>query len=159
MNENHVSSGDRALRSRPVRSRRWLSVILGAVIFVSGLVIGGTGTFIALRQLTIFRLHNPEKRILQDAKVLQRRLGLTDDQTREVLAIFSRHLDEFMQFRNEIRPELDAKLDGLEAEVAAVLNEEQARKWNTWFDDMRKTWIPPIESPEGETTPNPLPGV
>ncbi len=152
MNQSNASpSENRMPASRPARTRRWLSVVLGVVIFLSGVVVGGAGAFIVLREVTLYRLHNPEKRILQDTKVLQRKLGLTEEQTRDVLAIFSRYLKKFQQFRRETRPGLDAKIESLKAEVAAVLQEEQAQKWNAWIDDTRKTWMPPITPPEDET--------
>lgn len=114
------------------------------------MVIGGGGTLIVTQQVVLYRLHHPEKRVFQDTKLLQKKLGLTDEQTREVLAIFKEKLKVFDSLRRETDPRVQEQLDNLKKEVAAILDKGQAQKWNTWFDKTRKMWTPPLPPPEDD---------
>ena len=129
-------------------SRRWPAVLLGLVIFLCGVVIGGGITLIVTRNVVLHRLHHPEERILQDTRMLQKKLELTDEQTKEVLAVFTRKLYVFYSIRRGIQPRVQEQLDSLKKEVAAILDSNQAQTWDTWFEKTREMWTPPLPSAE-----------
>ena len=147
--DSSLSTEERAV-PRFRASRRWPSVLLCFVFFLCGMVIGGGGTLIVTKHVMLYRLHHPEKRVLQDAKLLQKKLGLTDEQTREVLAIFREKLKVFDSLRREIDPRVQEQLDNLKRDVAAVLDKGQAQKWNTWFEKTREMWTPPLPSAQDQ---------
>jgi len=129
----------------PIRKRRrWLSILLGMVIFVSGLIIGAAGATIGMRNTFLRALHHPEQSAVELADRLRRPLKLDDSQLRQIELIFKKHQARFEQIRIEIQPRVVEELDQVEAEVAAVLNPKQRAEWHKRFAGLRATWIPPL---------------
>jgi hypothetical protein len=132
---------------RPPARRRWLSVLLGIVIFFAGLAAGvGLAVVFAVGTLQ-FILHHPENAPTRITTFLTRRLSLDATQRQQVLDIMSRHQSQIQAIRREMRPQFDEQLDQIRTEVGAVLNDEQRIKWQELFDRLRERWTPTLEVP------------
>lgn len=129
----------------PRPRRRWLApVALGAVILLSGIAIGAGGALYVAHELIVGALESPEATAEFIAKRMDRRLALTPEQAEAARGILQRRAAALQALRESIRPSFDAELDGMQAEVSAILTPEQAAKWNARIDTIRSRWqFPP----------------
>ncbi len=136
-------SQDTPTSSRVRPRRRWgWTLLLGIVIFVSGILVGGGLTFKVIT--------SGLKRSFQDPAVLadlithrmKKRLDLTEEQAVEVRRIIFEQQKVFQSLRRQVRPQLEAQIEKTRREMAAVLTPEQARKWEKRFDRFLRFWLP-----------------
>ncbi|MEW6355595.1 MAG: hypothetical protein AB1696_04660 [Planctomycetota bacterium] len=133
------------------RRRTVLMVLLGGVILLSGIVIGSGLTLLWLQHTLLYMVHHPEGAPKTISLHLQRKLNLTDEQTRRVEAILRERQKDTQALRREVQPRVEEQLAKARDEVAAVLTSEQAKKWNAYFDAMQEKWLPPAPPPPPET--------
>lgn len=138
------------------RSRRLRSVVFGLLILLCGIFIGSGGTVIVVFRLLTHAIHHPEEIPTRVVNRLRFNLDLTDKQAAKIKIIITKRQKTIQAIRRETQPRLERELDGIRADVAAVLNPEQARSWKKRFDYFRKLWIPPL--PPGGATPQKAPG-
>lgn len=131
----------------PGKRRRWLPVVLGLVIFLSGTVFGACGALMAVRNRVLHAVHHPEEMPPRVAARLRAKLGLSDEQTAQVQQVLAERQQAFQAIRRDVQPKVVAELDRLETDVAAILDEDQRAEWRERFDQLRDTWIP--DAPEG----------
>ena len=136
--------------------RRWVSLLLGLVIFGSGFAVGAGTAGIALRNLVLQRLHHPEKGPPVMAALLQRKLDLTEAQRARVEEVLFERQAALIAIRREFQPRAEAELDLLDAQIVKLLNNQQQQVWRDWFWRMRRTWIPPVpaQDPGAEQVSN-----
>lgn len=134
------------------RRRRWVSVLLALVLLVSGAVIGSGATLIVVNRVVRHRLRHPEELPGRAVARLQRPLDLTDQQVEQVRSIMREHLTRLQALRRQWQPQLEAELNSLEKDVAAVLNPGQAEKWRKIAREKRQSWLPPLP-PAPQTQP------
>ena len=143
-----TSLGSRALPEPPLR-RRWLSILLGVAIFCSGVIVGGSATLIALRHVALHTIHHPEELPDRLTGWLRYRLKLSDQQAQAMKAILIERQSAIWAVRRECQPRVQAELDRLREQIAAVLDRKQAEKWRERFDRIRRIWwpAPPEQQP------------
>jgi len=134
--------------AKPKR-RLWVSVLLWFVILGSGFVIGAGATLIAIRNGVLHRIHHPDEIPPRVAARLQRDLDLSDEQTQQVAEILRRRQMALQSIRRQWQPQVEQQLDLLQEEVGEVLGEEQQEKWETRFNQFRRTWIPRVPPARG----------
>ncbi|MHB1035751.1 MAG: hypothetical protein ACYC35_12870 [Pirellulales bacterium] len=136
----------------PKRKRRWLRLVLMAIIFLSGVVIGAGSSvlFVHHRMVQVFQHPDQERERLVAA--VRRHLGLSDEQTEKVERIFLKRQAALEAIRRDMHPRIAAELDGLDRDMTAVLDADQAVKWRTRFEFFRHTWFPPPPRAEGPKT-------
>ena len=132
--------------------RRWVSVLLYLVLFASGIAIGSGATLIITYKVVQYRLRHPERLPDRAVERLKKPLDLSNQQAVEVRSIIRSHLIRLQALRRQWQPQLDAELDSLEADVAAVLKPEQAEKWHKIAREKRQSWLPPLP-PAPQTQP------
>ena len=113
-----------APRPRRGRIRRLCFYV---VILASGAAIGSGLTLIAVVKKTRDYRRHPEKIPALAAGRLRRALDLTAEQTRAAEGVFRRR---FRDIRTDVRPHLQR----LRAEIADLLDPEQAARWHAWCD-------------------------
>jgi len=124
--------------------RRWVwPVLLGLVIFVSGVLVGGGLTFKIITSGFKRSFQDPEVSAERITNRMKRRLDLTDEQVVQVRRIILERQKAFQSMRKQVRPQLEAQIDKTRQELAAVLSPEQARKWEKRFGHFLKFWLPP----------------
>jgi len=129
---------------RPARRRRWVTILLALVIFLSGVIVGAGAFGLGLRNFVLRRIHHPELGPPATAAWLQRKLELTDPQTTEIEKILRQRQAALVAIRREVQPAVEAELDLLEEQVSDVLDPEQRNQWHNWLGRMRRTWVPPV---------------
>jgi hypothetical protein len=136
------------------RPRRWRSLLLALLIFVSGAIVGGGLTVIRARHGAWWAIHHPEEAPPRIAAHLRWKLGLSDDQTQQVEAIVRKRQQALQAIRREVHPRVMAELDRVEADIDYVLNDSQRAKWHALFTKLRERWIPPLpEQPKERPKP------
>lgn len=121
------------------RRRRWVSVALMFVLFLSGVIVGAGSALIVVRNRALMRVQQPSKAVAMDTARLQRVLGLTDEQASKVEAILlARH--------SAIYGAVQREFDRVEDEVAAVLTEDQEPRWHALLEWFHEKWIPRADS-------------
>jgi len=148
-----AGSSREKLHPLPRRAGRWLSILLGFVIFICGMILGGSGALILEKKLILHSLHHPEEFPGKMAEHMKKKLGLTDAQQDRILEILTRRQQRLQTLQKEVQPRFEAEFEAVQVEINDVLAPEQARRYNAWFDKVRKAWTPPI--PGEDETPAP----
>lgn len=143
----------------PVKRRRWLALVLTAIIFVSGLAIGSGLTFMYADYRRAYYLSHPEEVPRRFTQRLRRVLKLTDEQAVQVEAIVAARWPKFQETRRQVYPILSQHLDAFRVEVAAVLRPDQLDRWDRYIERIRKMWNPPppAAGPDQEPASAPSP--
>lgn len=128
---------------RPPGRRR--AVTLALVIFVSGAVAGGAIALTAVRHSTQSAFREPELVPARLAARMSRRLRLDPAQEAAVAGIIAERQAAWLEIRRSARPRVDAEIERLRREVAAVLRPRQAEQWDRWFERGRRRWLPRAE--------------
>lgn len=137
------SEGPSRLPAVPAR-RRWLSIVLALVIFVSGVLVGGGVTvLVAVRQIRDVIAH-PERAPDRIVARLHSKLKLNDQQTKQVEQIVKRRQAALIEIRRTVQPQVLEQLDQFEREVADVLKPDQKQRWHELLANLRTQWVPPM---------------
>jgi predicted Co/Zn/Cd cation transporter (cation efflux family) len=145
------------LPSAPKPRRRWLTLLLAALIFVAGLISGSGLTMVVAVHRLQYAIHHPEEAPNRIATMLQRRLRLDNEQKAKVESIVAAHQVELMAIRRQFQPKVVDQIDQIRKEIGAVLNDSQREHWTTMFDDLRDRWLPPnppAEKPQADVKPS-----
>jgi len=126
----------------PKKPRRWLSVLLGILILVSGFILGCGVTSLVIYRHVVHAIHHPEDAPRRISQRMQRRFGLADEQTAKVRNILAKRQNGLRSIYRQTWPKLDRELNRIEMEVAEVLNDRQAARWRKKFKKIRDKWIP-----------------
>lgn len=129
---------------RPRRRRRWVLPVLFLVTLLAGLIAGASLVVIGIRYHVQQALLYPEQKLHRVATRLQRRLDLTDEQTRQVEAVFLERNHALQAIRREVRPRVIQEMDRTYQDVAALLDDEQSRKWKRMYYLLRQKLPPPL---------------
>lgn len=152
MEQNELHTSGR----RPGKAKSWAwSVCLGFIILVSGMLIGGVaGYHWGARPPGDFP-PDPEKMADHIAGRLRSELDLTDNQAAAVREIFARAGRVFNEIRMKNAPEMEAAMDKVDAEVAALLTPEQLPLWKAHCSRMRERSRLAPPGPPPPPPPNP----
>jgi Spy/CpxP family protein refolding chaperone len=143
----------------PKPPRTWLTLLMGAVLLVSGAVMGSGMTVLVIQKTIQQHSEGPpphfNKQILRKLSV---DLELTAEQEKAIGAIFETNQEHFRAIRKDLRGKVESELLGVREQVEAVLTPEQAKKWNRRFKDMRNRSFPGFrdgrwEHPHRERSP------
>ena len=126
----------------PPRRRWWRDVLLGLALFTCGVLVGG---------VVVTKVYTHRAMIIQRGGFdkprafarLERALDLNEEQAKKVREILGKGLDDLKGIRRSVRPQVDTTLERIRADVAAVLDERQKKKWEARFDSVREQWFPP----------------
>jgi hypothetical protein len=136
------------------RRRMWLMVLLGAIILICGMAIGAGGAILRIRQ----RMHDihghPERMPAELAKRIRGELRLTDEQAARVEAILVERLNAMEKIRNETFDRVHTEIEGIHADVTAILAAPQAAEWNERYEDI----LMPRKRPPFMSKHSPPPG-
>lgn len=125
--------------------RRWLTVLLGVLIFGAGFASGAGVTVVAAVHRLQHAIRHPEEAPERVASMLQRKFGLDEGQKSRVAAIVKKHQVELATIRQDFQPRVMTQLEQIRNEIGQVLSESQREKWFKMFDDIRDRWMPLVE--------------
>jgi hypothetical protein len=121
----------------PPRRSWWKAATLGAVLFLSGLFIGGGLTLIALKRRADEFRARPDLLSQRMMERMQTELALTDKQAEEIDKIFEDAHKEASEMRRRSRAQAQAFFREFQAKVAQVLTPAQQEQWEEWFRKAR----------------------
>ncbi len=120
-------------------------ILLLVVVFVAGVVVGTTGTRVAVKKFVDRVINRPD--VIQQTieRDLTRKLKLRPEQRQQVHEIATRSMQDTKSLRAEFHPRLTTIIAKSEQEVRAILDEEQKVK----FDRMvrERSFKPPPLKP------------
>jgi hypothetical protein len=128
--------------------RRWVRLLLALVVFLSGVGVGVGGALIVVRNRVLHAIHHPDEMPALLAVRLRLRLRLSDEQVQRVEAIFTQRQRALQDIRRRVQPDVEAELERVEQQVAAVLDEQQRQAWQRHFQQLRDTWLPALPLPK-----------
>ena len=133
----------------PPRRRRWLKLILLAVVFLSGMLTGVGGLVLAVRNRILEMPRFQDQPPARIASVLGKRLGLNNDQVRQLQPIIERRQQNLLELRREIQPRVVTEAKRLEEDVAALLDDKQKAAWRQLCAAQLRNWLPASARSEG----------
>jgi len=140
-----MSSNDDERPSAPAAPRRgrvWITVLVCALIFGFGGVVGAGITAIRAGRQARAALEHPDLLPVRVAHRLRGRLDLDDAQERQVEEIVRRHYPAIQQARERLLADLDPELDAIGSEIAALLAPDRARRFQERFEIFRDELLP-----------------
>jgi len=123
------------------------------VLFGSGVVVGGGVTVIVIVRHAQHMAQHPEEMPARATARLRRALDLTHEQADQVRGILTERQKSLMQIRTEVQPRVEAELDCVEAEISAVLTDDQRTQWHALFTRLRNKWLPPLPTTQPTSQP------
>ncbi|MEM7477845.1 MAG: hypothetical protein AAF483_22900 [Planctomycetota bacterium] len=147
-----MSSVHSSSTRRPSKWRRALPVgvqaIVLLIVFAGGIGVGAVGASrYILTRMQHYRA-NPDVLPAEITDTLTSRLGLTEDQSKAVLAVITNRHGRIEEVRQASSPEIHAEFDLLEDDVAALLNETQKQRWLSTAEWVRKSFLPINPDPD-----------
>jgi len=126
------------------RRRRWLSILLALLVFMSGLAIGAAGAVAFIVHQVQYTIHHPALVPERAAARLASKLSLTPVQQAQVREVITRHQAKIQHLRREVQPRIEVELQGVYDEVAAVLDPKQCATWQALYSDFKAKWLPSV---------------
>lgn len=123
----------------PAPGKSWLRPLgFGAVLLISGAVIGSALTMLVLRSQAERARNDPTWLSQRAAARLIRHLDLTPEQGEQVREIFHAHHERVRAFREEHGSTAREMFADLQAEIEEILTPEQAEKWRRRIERARE---------------------
>lgn len=136
--------------------RRWLSLGLMAIVFLSGGAIGSGLTTIIVENNYQKRWRDPwygQKRMLE---ALNRDLELSDAQSTEVEQILKENDAAVKKvWMEEVGPKMRTLVKQLDERIVGVLTSEQQPLWHAWLEKRRNRVCPPHAAKRGRSSAGP----
>ena len=115
------------------RSRRWLTVLLCALIFLAGGVTGAGAMALHTRQRVMEAVRHPELVPERIVSRLRRPLELDAQQELQIRAILARRQAALLEARAEAMAKAAPEFEGIETDIAAVLRPDQMDMWRKLY--------------------------
>lgn len=122
----------------PTPPRAWLTLLMGGLLLVSGMVMGAGGSVLFLKHRFDQPNHEPKHFSDRLANRVTRDLDLSEEQSTKVREIFKAHQEEMHTIRLQIKDDIDSSFDDLKSEVEAVLTPDQIEKWERRIHEYRE---------------------
>jgi len=137
--QSNRSTDPGSLRPAPRRGRA--SLLLVAMIFVSGGLVGAGLAVIFQPQKALRGRKSPQEvRDLVTRKIADR-VGLSEQQTQQVRQIMEERMKELQKLRLEIQPRMKQQAGVLHKKVSALLDDGQRPKWEKLYAELRRKWF------------------
>ena len=121
---------------------RWIQLSVLLIVFVSGAAVGATIAMKCVHARMEYLRANPDALPTVVLPRLNRILSLSDTQSTQIHEILSRRHPAIDRHRRQSADGMHAEFDLMEKEIAAVLNEQQAEKWQAVADNVRARFLP-----------------
>jgi len=123
----------------PAPRRSWIkTTLLGAVVLISGMIIGSGLTVIGIRRWADEMRQRPDMFSNRILARMEQDLKLTKEQKSELGKIFKATREELNEMRSQHRVQAQAFFRDFHDEVAHVLTPDQQKEWDTWWKRARE---------------------
>jgi hypothetical protein len=128
----------------PVTARRstLLSLVLAALVFAGGAVVGGGVTMVVVGKRLQEAAQKPELMPRRMADRLERKLGLDRTQRDQVERVLERHNSEFMGIRRDSHKRMRSPLQRMTKDIERELSPEQVSSFRAHVDDLVERFLP-----------------
>jgi hypothetical protein len=120
------------------------TILLALIIFICGVLVGGGLSFKIVTAGYKRAFQEPDFLAGKITSRMERRLDLNSDQVKQVRVIILEQQKAFQSLHKEFRLRLDSQIEKTRKELAMVLTEEQAQKWEKTFARIQRFWLPPL---------------
>ncbi|HIA48727.1 MAG TPA: hypothetical protein EYN96_12365 [Candidatus Hydrogenedentes bacterium] len=114
----------------PKPPRPWITLLVGGVLVLSGMVMGAGGTGLLVKN----RLDQPDQAPSHFSRRLSERmtrdLDLTSEQESQIQQIFETHQKGLHAVRQSVEQRVNDSFSTMQSEVKAILTPEQAKVWS-----------------------------
>ncbi|MBX3179366.1 MAG: hypothetical protein KF886_18575 [Candidatus Hydrogenedentes bacterium] len=126
----------------PAGRPRWRmpGYVKNLLFLLCGLIIGSLVTAVYLRNAAQRAIADPALLSERAVQRLERQLDLDEAQRAAIRQAFRDRLAGFRAIRERVRPEIQAELDALRADVETHLRPDQREQWRARFDAIRQRW-------------------
>lgn len=113
----------------PKPPRAWMTLLMGGILLISGMVMGAGGSIVYLKNSLDEPVRSPKRfnKILREN--IAEDLKLDAEQSEKVSAILEGHQKRMQAIRTEVHDEVEASFEAFESEVETILTPEQAKLW------------------------------
>ena len=135
--EKILEASEHNRKSQARRKQIITQIVVGVIIFISGIVVGSGGTIALLKNRVIWIHQHPKKDAATIAKQIGSKYGLTDEQTQRVEQIFANRLKTTKAVHKEFDVKMEAEYQNLAAAMKEALSLEQFERWHKDFEARR----------------------
>ncbi|MCG8585663.1 MAG: hypothetical protein MI757_13225 [Pirellulales bacterium] len=148
MNESSevVSPADQGEPTAASRRRRWVTLLLVAVIFLAGALFGAGATVAVVIRNIQMAIKDPTVVPERAAKRLRWSLDLDEVQALEVREILFDLQRRIQRIRGRVYPEIQLEIKRSRDEITAVLDADQQQAWEELYAKIERRWFPPPPS-------------
>lgn len=141
--------------SPPARRPNWMSLLLCAVIFLSGVVMG-VGGYIVYEQTRPWPRPRPsmDERVQRMTERFTSAMNLTPQQQEQIKPVIRKRLENTAEIYQEIVPKYQQEFRILDAQMKRTLTEDQLPKWKKLRAALHLRWF---RQPLPEDYDNPAP--
>jgi len=132
---------DEQVAPPPKRRKR---LLLYAIVLACGFVCGFAAGLLWVRAELLQMAGHPERMPDRMARMLDRRLDLTDEQEKKVRAILVERHKAVMAVRREAHPRIAHEFELTREKVLEVLTPDQRDKWKAMTDRIQRKWLAPF---------------
>jgi hypothetical protein len=129
--------------AKPRRRHLW-TILLTLIIFICGVLVGGGLSFKIIAAGYKRAFQEPDFLAEKIVRRMERRLDLNNDQVKQVREIILEQQKAFQSLHKEFRLRLDSQIEKTRKELAKVLTQAQAQKWEKTFTRIQRFWLPPL---------------
>ncbi len=119
-----------------------IRLILFAVVFACGAIVGGVGGSLLTRQRMLAFLRNPEQVPDRIVPLIQSELGLNSEQAAQVEEIVRQRYARIESLRAEVYPSQREEFAAMYKDVVPLLNEQQQRAWTELRNTVEQHYLP-----------------
>lgn len=128
-------AGPHMLPPMPRRQRRWVSVLLVALVFFGGCVTGGGVVLTLIKSRVSAVFDHPEREAARQVAELKKQLNLTPEQARQMETIYTNRISAIVH--NGL-----GQWDLLDQEIQRLLTDEQRQRWQKLHSQRANPWLP-----------------
>ena len=123
-------SGTEPIRTPlPKPPNTWLTLLMGAVLLVCGVVIGAGGTVLVVKNRMDQPGSAPEQFNRRLTERMTRDLDLTPEQSKQIRAVFDGHRDEMKSIREGVDEQMNVLRESMREEMSVILTPDQLSQW------------------------------
>ena len=125
-------------RPRRARKQKFVQVLVGLIIFISGMFVGVGGTIAVLKDKVIWMHRRPRMDAGKIVEYMKEEYRLTDQQVPQIKQLMDKHFESGRIVRQEFQKRMETGIEQFTADMKQVLTPQQFEQWKQDFQERRK---------------------